>query len=612
MDSLTTSLEMGTMKSLTLLWKVLLNDLGNRCCTSTDRDIKTFTDRYEHEGLSFLTITLPRFGKDFQKSLDLGKVDSSLFAGFRRSGGLPVFLQGFLRRVFDPSGVVLPDPDINSIYSVRQLCFVFEKIELECSKERFEKAMSGYVQTERDVKAADGGAPERELLHLRSSFAMLFGDSIDRLNRDLRNGRYDRFMPKHGPGATADNLVGNQKFQQSSWNARLERILPAGEFIIPNWKYYAQLQGIDILSPGAEQPVRVISVPKTLKTPRIIAIEPTKMQYAQQSVLRAILDSWKEDEFISKYVTLQDQTPNQRMAREGSISNRLATIDLSEASDRVSNQLVRFLFAPWPDFHEVLDACRSRSADVPGFGVLRLAKFASMGSALTFPVETMVFLAIVFNRLRKTHPTASVQDLKTRALASTRAYGDDLIVPVAIVRDVIADLELFGFKVNDDKTFYNGSFRESCGKDYYDGVDVSVCRLRQVIPSSRRDASEVVAMVSFRNQCYFAGLWATCQWLDSRIERLLGVFPLLSPTSPGLGRHSHLPLEGYPSKVRGEYQRPEVKAWVPSSTIPKNGIDDWPALVKCLTQGENPDTTHLERSGRPKSLSIKLRWTSLA
>jgi hypothetical protein len=611
MDCLTIY-EMGTMKSLTLLWKVMLRDLGIRCCTSTDRDIKTFADRYEHEGLSFLTITLPRFGKDFQKSLDLGKVDSSLFAGFRRSGGLPVFLQGFLRRVFDPSGMVLPDPDIDAIFAVRQLCFVFEKIALDCSKERYEKAMSGYVQTERDVKAADGRVPERELVHLRSSFAMLFGGSIDRLNRDLRDGRYDRFVPKHGPGATADRLVGNQKFYQSSWSSRLERILPAGEFLIPNWKYFAQLQGVDILSPGAEGPVRVISVPKTLKTPRIIAIEPTAMQYAQQSVLAAILDTWRNDEFLSKYVTLQDQTPNQRLAREGSINGRLATVDLSEASDRVSNQLVRFLLAPWPDFHEAVDACRSRSADVPGFGVIRLAKYASMGSALTFPIETMVFISIVFNRLRKAHPTASIQDLKTRALESTRAYGDDLIVPVDIVRDVILDLESFGFKVNEDKTFYNGSFRESCGKDYYDGVDVSVTRLRRVIPTSRRDASEVVAMVAFRNQLYYAGLWTTCQWLDSRIEQLLGTFPLLSPTSPGLGRHSHLPVSGYPGKVRGDYQRPEVKAWVPYGIIPKNGVDDVAALVKCLISGENPDPTHLERSGRPKSLSIKLRWTPVA
>jgi len=591
----------------------MLNDLGIRCCTSTDRDLLTVTSRYEHEGISFLTITLPRFGKDFQKSLDQGMVDSSLFAGFRRSGGLPAFLSGFLRRVFDPSGSVLPNPDIDAIFSVRQLCFVFEKIALECSKERYEKAMLGYVQTEDDVKVADRGLPERDVLYLRSTFAMLFGDSIDRLNRDLRDGRYDRFVPKHGPGATADSLVGNQKFKQSRWSSRLERILPAGEFIIPNWKHYALLQGIDIVQPGKELPVRVISVPKTLKTPRIIAIEPTAMQYAQQAVLAAILDTWENDEFLSKYITLQDQTPNQRMARDGSKTGRLATIDLSEASDRVSNQLVRQLLAPWPDFFEVVDACRSRTADVPGYGVLRLAKFASMGSALTFPIEMMVFVAIIVSRLRRRHPNSSISSLKNRALKSTRAYGDDLIVPVEIVRDVIRDLESFGFKVNKDKTFYNGSFRESCGKEYYDGVDVSISRLRRVLPTSRRDASEVVAMVAFRNQLYFAGLWTTCRWLDERIERLLKFYPLLSTTSPGLGRHSHLPLSGYPGMVRGRYQRLETKAYIPYGMIPRNRIDDVPALMKCLIQkDQNPDETHLERSGRPKSISIKLRWIAVS
>jgi len=601
------------MKSLMSLWKVMLDESGIRCCTSTVKDLETGLCRFEHEGLSFLTITLPRFGKDLQKGLDQGKVDSSLFVGFQRSGGLPRFLRGFLRRVFDQSsGVVLPDPDIDAILCIRQLCFVFEKIALECSEERYKKAMSGYVQTEDDVKAADRRSPIRDSVDLRSTFAMLFGDSIDRLNRDLRESRYDRFLPKHGPGATADRLVGNQKFQQSRWSSRLERILPAGEFIIPNWKYHTSLMGVDIIQPGAEQPVRVISVPKTLKTPRIIAIEPTAMQYAQQSVLHAILGSFQEDNFLNEYITLHDQTPNQRMAREGSSSQELATIDLSEASDRVSNQLVRYLLAPWPDFSEAVDACRSRSADVPGHGVLRLAKFASMGSALTFPIETMVFIAIVVDRLRKSHPTTPWKEIKEIALSTTRAYGDDLIVPVSIVHDVILDLQAYGFKVNEDKTFYNGSFRESCGRDYYNGIDISVSRLRRLLPTSRHDASEVIAMVSFRNQLYFAGFWTTCQWLDKRIERILKFYPLVSPTSPGLGRHSFLPIEVYPHEVRGRYQRPEVKAWIPYGRIPLNAIDDVPALVKCLIMSEAYDPAHLERSGRPQSLSIKLRWTSLA
>ncbi|DAD50166.1 TPA_asm: RNA-directed RNA polymerase [ssRNA phage Esthiorhiza.3_3] len=601
------------MKSLMSLWKVMLNDLSIRCCTSTDKDLEVALARFEHEGLSFLTITLPRFGKDLQKGLSQGRVDSSLFVGFHRRGGLPAFLSGFLRRVFDPSGELLPNPDIASIFAVRQLCFVFEKVLLDCSEERFKKAMDGYVQCESDVREADRRVAQSGLLaDLRVSFAMLFGDSIDQINRDLRLAVYDRFLPKHGPGATADSLVGNQKFKQSVWTSRLEAVLPVGEFVIPNWRYRTNLRGFDIREPGAEEPVRVISVPKTLKSPRIIAVEPTCMQYAQQAVHRAILDSWKDDYVLSRLINLQDQTPNQRMARKGSLDGSLATIDLSEASDRVSNQLVRSLLSPWPDFQEAVEASRSRKADVPGHGVIRLAKFASMGSALTFPIETMVFLAVVFNRLRASNSHLSLAKVKLLALRETRAYGDDLICPVAIVRDVISDLETFGFKVNADKTFYNGSFRESCGKDYYSGHDVSIVRCRRVFPTSRRDADEVVSMVSFRNQLYFAGLWTTCQWLDARIQKLLGFYPALEPTSPGLGRHSFCKSEYFPTPSRGRYQRPEVKAFVPSSKIPWNSIDDVPALVKCLLQGDNPDSEHLLRSGRPKSLSIKLRWTSIA
>jgi len=593
----------------------MLNELSIRCCTtSTARDLKTVSSRVEHEGLSFFTITLPSFGKDLLKSLDQGYVGSDQFCGFRRSGGLPAFLQGFLCLVFDrSSGVILQNPCTEAIYSIRQLTCVFEKIALECTEHRTRKAMQGYVQIESDIRTVDRRWGDfSQLTQLRNSFSMLFGDSIDRVNQDLRLSRYDRFMPKHGPGNTADRLVGNQKFYTASWTSRLESILPVGEFVIPNWRYRRDLRGIDIRDPGGELPVRVTPVPKNLKTPRIIAIEPTCMQYAQQSILRAILDSFEQDPFLREFVTFKDQRPNQLMALQGSLDGSLATVDLSEASDRVSNQLVRYLLAPWPDFLEAVDASRSRTADVPGYGEVRLAKFASMGSALTFPIETMVFLSIVFNRLRASSPHLRLEPLKGVALRKVRAYGDDLIVPIDLVRDVVSDLESLGFKVNKGKTFYSGLFRESCGKEYYAGQDVSIVKLRTVIPTTRRNASEVVAMVAFRNQLYFAGLWTTCQWLDEKLTKLLGNFPLLSPTSPGLGRHSFLDLEKYPWQTGMCYQRRSTIAWVTKAKIPENGIDGWPALVKCLTTGFNPDEKHLEHSGRPRSLSIKRRRVPLA
>jgi len=598
------------MKSLMSLMKVLLDESGSRCCTTVERDWKTITSRVEHEGLSFLTITLPSFGKDFVKSLDQGYVGSDQFGGFHRSGGLPVFLQGFLCLVFDrSSGELLADPSIDSIIAIRQISGLFAKIDLPCTENRRRKAMSEYVRVDQEVRASElVWSRSLATKEFKRSFSMLFGDTVNRLDRELRFGRFDCFMPKHGPGVTADRLVGNQKFNQSVWTLRLESVLPAGEFIIPNWRFRTDLEGITFLEPGRERPVRVISVPKTLETPRIIAIEPTAMQYAQQAVLSAILSTFERDKFLKRLITFEDQTPNQRMALEGSLGGELATVDLSEASDRVSNLLVQELLAPWPDFAEAIDACRSRTAVVDGHGEILLAKYASMGSALTFPIETMVFLAVAFSRFRKANPSLKGDRLKAEALLKLRAYGDDLIMPVSIVREVITDLELLGFKVNKGKTFYTGSFRESCGKDYYAGHDVSIVRLRSVFPTTLRNASEVVAMASFRNQLYFAGYWATCQWLDKYLTKLLRHYPILSPTSPGIGRHSFLDPSLYPGRVRGRYQRPEIRAFVTKSNIPKNEIDGWPALVKCLTTGFNPDVTHLERSGRPHALSIKLRW----
>lgn len=141
------------MKSPTAFVQCVLNDLGTRCGISTTRDYKTVTSRIESEGLSFLTITLPVFGKGFQKSLDLGRVDSSLFPGFQVRGGLPVFLQGFLRRVFDSkTGLLLDAPCVHSIYAIRQFTLMWQKIELPCSPARDKAAFRKYVECEIEVR----------------------------------------------------------------------------------------------------------------------------------------------------------------------------------------------------------------------------------------------------------------------------------------------------------------------------------------------------------------------------------------------------------------------------------------------------------------------------
>jgi hypothetical protein len=230
-----------------------------------------------------------------------------------------------------------------------------------------------------------------------------------------------------------------------------------------------------------------------------------------------------------------------------------------------------------------------------------------MGSALTFPVEAMVFLTIIFMAVEEKLNRPLVRRDLERYFRKVRVYGDDIIVPVDLVPSVIGHLEAFGLKVNRRKSFWTGKFRESCGKEYYAGEDVSIVRVRRVFPSSPTDAAEVTSMVSFRNQLYFAGYWETCKWLDEEIRKVLRYFPVVLPTSSALGRHSFLGFEY--EGLSPNTHAPLIKAWRETSRSPESYLDGHGALAKCLANNSDlpfADAEHLLRAGRPRVVNIKL------
>lgn len=596
------------MKSLTNLLQQVLHEMGDWCHTSTDRDLKTITVRIEHEGISFLTISLPNFGKDFEKSLDQGYVAHDQFKGFAFSGGLPRLFGGFLELVFDrTSGLLRDDYSIDAIHSIRQLTLMFGKVEIECSEERTFKAIEGYVSCEKDVKENDKRQDEDFFSRFDRIGVLLWARPFSKVDSDIY---YGRIIPRHGPGATAERIKGNRKYEQTEWTERLEEVFPSGEFLSSSHiHYFSELrERLNILEPGAERPVRVITVPKTLKTPRIIAIEPVAMQYAQQGIRLSFEEAIREDDISRNLIDYSSQIPNQDMARIGSLSGELATLDLSEASDRVSNQHVRRLLRNYPNFARAVDATRSRKADVPGHGIIRLAKFASMGSALCFPMEAAVFATVIFVGIEKSlgRPLTR-RDIKSLQ-GKVRIYGDDIIVPVEYVSSVVGELESFGFKVNLNKSFWTGKFRESCGKEYFDGHDVSIVRVRQLIPSQRTHTEEIVSTVSLMNHLYKMGLWKSSFYLRSILEELIPL-PNVAETSPALGFHSFLGYETH--RMCPDLQRPLVRAMVVKSKLPDSRLDGYGALLKgFLKRGDMPfaDKDHLLYAGRPVSVDIKHRY----
>lgn len=627
------------MKGLLQLWNIVADEYAAICRVDATLDKGYVESRVGSEGFSFLTITLTNFTKAFERALSEGGTTTGTaclpqdqpFVGFQRNtrSGIPNFLGNFLGLIFDSQwGTLLEEPNLDAIRAVRQLTLMFGKILLPCSEERVRGAFRQYLECEQELKRSDEARSSELLEDFRQASLLLWGDAMQQVDEDIY---YGRIIPKHGPGSTADRLVANAKWNQLEWTERLEKEFPFGDYLIPNARYHLEyLPIVKFLEPGAERPVRVITVPKTLKTPRIIAIEPTCMQYMQQGISRSLVPALEQSYSRRGIVGFTDQTVNHRMARHGSMTGKLATLDLSEASDRVSNQLVRQMTSNFPHLHDGIDACRSRSADVHGY-VFRLTKFASMGSALTFPIEAMVFSTIVFMGIAQAKQRPLTEALIQEYRKSVRVYGDDLIVPTDCANWIKTFLGLFGLRVNDSKSFTEGNFRESCGKEYFRGSDVSVCRVRRVIPSGPEDVSEILSLSAFRNQAYWLGLWQTAKYCDDILGKILGkrFYPIVEATSPLIGRESIV----YPADVAGidvKTHQPVVMGWYPVIKIPEKELDGVGALMKCLSRSaeggmgayeaapsshhshmrEMPiaQVDHLIRSGRPLSVRMKRGW----
>jgi len=199
---------------------------------------------------------------------------------------------------------------------------------------------------------------------------------------------------------------------------------------------------------------KVAFVPKTAVTHRAIAIEPLINIYAQLG-----LGAMLRRRLLRHGMNLNDQSANQRAALKGSSDGSLATIDLSSASDTVAKELVRFLL-PERWFH-VLDICRSKVGMYEGKW-LRYEKFSSMGNGSTFELETLIFLGLSL-------AVCTELNIDTTEVL---VYGDDIVIPVAAYDSLFEVLTFCGFMFNDTKSFKSGPFRESCGKDYFNGHDV--------------------------------------------------------------------------------------------------------------------------------------------
>lgn len=283
------------------------------------------------------------------------------------------------------------------------------------------------------------------------------------------------FYGRHGPGATfadkgklstvPDKMSSRPTLTNDAWPFHFSW---SGTL----WASACAASGRDVLFvPGN----RFTTVPKDGEKDRGIAIEPSINVFYQLGYGRVIRDRLKR-----AGINLADgQDIHRQVACEASIRGHLATLDLSNASDTICSNLVKLLLPS--DWFSVLNDLRSRKTFFEGRWHV-LEKFSSMGNGFTFELETLIFLGLA---LALPHPDLSPG-------RNVFVYGDDIIVPTDAFKDLVSVLNFFGMSVNRKKSFFEGPFRESCGGDYFNGVDVRPLQLK-----SQPDTPE--KLISFAN-----------------------------------------------------------------------------------------------------------------
>lgn len=566
-----------------------------------ERDLKTLLSRTHSEGLSFLTKSLPKLGK----ALDLGLVNSRLtpVSGFRTANGrsTPAFLQAYFNLVFSEDGSLREDAPPAAVKHLRQVLFFAYKLEVPYDRNLELAVIDKFKEVDSALQLTDSALPDTLLCLVARITETVFMDFDP---KDI--------LPRHGPGAVATGERLEDKWVFTRLYSNIHQFYPyydyfmvgRGRELLDRLVWYKSLRRHE------SGVAKVVLVPKDSRGPRLISAEPLEYQWIQQGLGRKLAHHLEQDcSYTKGRVNFTNQEVNRSLALSSSTSKRYATLDLQDASDRVSLELVRKVFSRTPALLQALEATRSEATLLPTGEIVKLQKFAPMGSALCFPVEAYIFWVLLV-------ASAVLEARMPLELASRKVYvyGDDIIIPVSWASRSIQVLESAGLKVNAQKSCITGSFRESCGMDAFKGVPVTPLRLRKLYTDRSSDGTVLASYVALAN-ALSAEYKGTADLIWRLVEKTYGKqpygtsqasFPCRVVTSPVQAevRNSRL----FKSRWNRRYQRLEF--WLPS-ILPvrrESKLDGWTRALRDLTSPmlDDPSSVVL-----PRSTLIKRGWRAV-
>lgn len=296
-----------------------------------------------------------------------------------------------------------------------------------------------------------------------------------------------------GPGVTTSSLCTDlySKLFSSTLSCKSDLIYDLYKRSNSSQPLWEQAESHRILTHGLpiiSDANRLSFVPKYTSISRSICIEPTLNMIFQLGI-----SSYIERRLNSFFgIDIRHQPEKNRiLCRKGSRSGLFSTIDLSSASDSISLLMVRDSF---PRFMtSILEAARSVQCQIPTYGLcIPLNMLSTMGNGYTFSLQTCIFACVVkavysFRGMSVTYP-------RNEEYGNFAVFGDDIIVETEADRDVRELLEFLGFTINKDKSFSIGPFRESCGVDYYSGVNI-----RGVYLKTLTSAQDCISLINELN-----------------------------------------------------------------------------------------------------------------
>ena len=533
--------EIGCLKSYLLSFMV-----DAECLLDVDlsKDRETIQHRIESEGFGFVSKTLPEFLQWFRRCIeDSLFTPCPIFKTYRtleRVYPYPAFLRGLVRFFSTDDGeIIIAETPAQLEYQreifivISMICQTFgAKYEVPLPEDKLDKQIRDTFKFDAEEVFVSSDVPnlstevQNVMLRARRLLKKVFEPYIE---QGLGNGTeclewkpikhvFDitSVIPRHGSGATACPSKPHEKYTRfinlpsrystigtysDLFNLPSRNDLQIPLYIPQSKGEYNAMQ--DYLLGGVG---RMCVVPKNSKKGRPINLEQTEYQFGQQGVRVLFYDWLERNPITGGYINFTNQEINGKLAIQASEDGGNCTIDITRASDSVTRTHTSLLFEEW--MSDELNALRSRFSRAT-VGIYKKGKwcgeemlfqenekYAPMGSALCFPVEALIFWAVCKSAIEENGGSDS----------RVWVYGDDLIFPsehVGFVTGVLAELKI---KVNQNKSYYKGLFRESCGMDAFNGQDVSPhVRISTRLPISSLEhtessrAASIVAWVEYAN-----------------------------------------------------------------------------------------------------------------